>query len=265
MRHLVRIIRLAAALAAVTLAAGAATASAVKVSDDKGGWFWRAGTSNDKYEELDPIDLVWDAGAITSTMSEDHVKNVIEANWNASSPGGPPPSKHKMTFGQLCMRFGRQIAFFRDERPVGDGVTDPRADSEEKNQYAGSTSSRCFSQYHMRFWNDHTIARNVPDYGSQDQMAISGVHHDTSTGQACTLFNGRRYCVGAGHKISAKWDAYRNYAVHRGMRFLCGRSHWRRRPGADHDWQGGRFDGWIAIIKYTYDGPSDNNCENGLK
>jgi hypothetical protein len=201
-------------------------------------------------------------------MSQAGVRNVIEANWNAAQPGGPAPSRHKMTFEQACLGQsgggrGRQIAFFRSETPADSGVG-YAPDTQRLNDYQGSTSSHCFSQYHMRFWSDAAIAANIPGYGRTEQMAISGVHHDTSTGDTC-LANHCAYAFGTGHRVSGLWNAYRNYAVHRGMRFLCGRSHWKRRPGADHNFQGHRFDGWIGIIKFTYDGANDANCSNGLK
>jgi hypothetical protein len=172
-----------------------------------------------------------------------------------------------MTFGQACLfQFGggrgRQIAFFRSEAPGTQGGYAP--DTQRRNDYQGSTSSHCFSQYHMRFWSDSDISTNIPGYGRKDQMAISGVHHDTSTGTTC-LADRCPSAFGRGHRISGLWNAYRNYAVHRGMRHLCGRSHWRRRPGADRNFQGHRFDGWIGLIKLTYDGPNDVNCANGLK
>jgi hypothetical protein len=111
----------------------------------------------------------------------------------------------------------------------------------------------------MRFWTDTDLATNIPSYGPKYQFALSGVHHDIATAShAFGLFGG-------GHKITGRWNGYRDYAVHRGMRLLCGRSHWRRRPGADHNFQGGRFDGWIGIIKDIYDGNNDANCPSGLR
>ena len=179
-----------------------------------------------------------------------------------------------MTFGQLCLLqapseatgldFGRQRVSFRNER-------DPPPKREAVlNDYQGSTSSHCFSQWHMRFWEDTHINRLIPGYGGPYQYAISGVHHDISTGSFCAMVVARR-CVarfGKGHRLSTRrnvWSAYRAYAVHRGMRHLCGRSHYKRRPGMDRDFQGRRFDGWIGIVKYTHDGADERNCPKGLR
>jgi hypothetical protein len=178
-----------------------------------------------------------------------------------------------MTFGQLCLGqaltetfggdFGRQWLSFRREN-------NPPQREAVLNDYQGSTSSGCLSQWHMRFWEDTHINDFIPDYGDPYQYAISGVHYDISTGKVCilsTIYGCARF-IGTGHRLAKDqniWNAYRNYAVHRAMRHLCARSHYKRRPGADRNFQGRRFDGWIGIVKYTYDGPNDENCPNGLR
>lgn len=222
-------------------------------------FYWYLGTrKGDK--ELDPINLLWNGGAITTDMTQDNVRDVVERNWAARTPGGPAPSRGKMTFGQLCLGqrmpafdLGKQRARFR-----ADGG---RSAQDQQNKFQGSTSSRCFSQWHMRFWDD-TTHRSITTGHLRDYIwNLSGVHYDVST---CA----RRWPhpvisprFGGCHKVAGRWAAYRGHAVNRGMRHLCGRQRWRRYPGGDRDFQGHRYDGYVGEIKFTYDGRS---CPRGL-
>ncbi|MGH8512863.1 MAG: hypothetical protein ACREV8_02730, partial [Gammaproteobacteria bacterium] len=259
------------AVACAMLLTIAEMASAQQLRNSR-GYYNLEYTQNTDGEQLDPLSLVWKGGAITTTMTETHVRNVIEDNWNAAQAGGPHPDRGRMTFGQVCLgqaasntfgvHRGRQLVSFR--REIGSPAREAR-----RNDYQGSTSSRCLNQWHMRFWEDTHINEFIPGYGSPYQYAISGVHYDISTGRICIVATtaGCARVVGTGHRLPREqtvWNAARNHAVHRGMRHLCGRSRYKRRPGADRNFQGRRFDGWIGIIKYTYDGPNDQNCPKGL-
>ena len=136
------------------------------------------------------------------------------------------------------------MVFFSDN---GSGDRTPTTTFQE------STSNKCKTQYHMRFWTDVTHAQITQNHGSSGQWSLSGVHRDIST---CTHVNGN---YGGCHKISGHWAHYRNYAINRAMRSMCGRARWRMFPGADRKFQGHSHDGYIGIVK-----GQSSNCPNGL-
>jgi hypothetical protein len=237
----------------------------------RGNFFWALGSrEKGKDKVLDPINIQWIRGNRYTSASEANVKEAVERNWGASSPNGPPPNKHKMLFGSACLvqkdilrRFAGpladsalQDAIFRGQGGLGN--------RRQETQYQGSTSSRCFTQYHMRFWTDHVHDENTPGHDNRDEWAISGVHHDISK---CTIKvppypHPAQRQFGGCHAPTKNWVGNRNYAVRRAMRHLCGRSRWKQYPGGDKNWRGRRFDGYVARIELTYDGP---DCDRGLK
>ena len=223
-------------------------------------WYWYIGSRPmNSNRELDPLNVVWLRGAITDRMTDEAVKNVVKANWRGR------PSKGQMNSDQECLGQNRPFRNYEDgrQRAVfrGDGGG---PNSFATNGYQMSTSNRCYSQYHMRFWNDLVHDGITAGHGAQYQWALSGVHRDVAR---CK----RRFppkvgpTIGACHKVYGRWNTYRNYAVNRAMRALCGRSRWRLYPGADRQFQRGpKFDGYIALVKFTYDGNGSRDCPRGL-
>lgn len=264
-RHLgiVLIVATAAWLGSAELGRERYSAQAHTVSK-RGNFFWALGSrTHNGSRILDPINIQWIHGSIYDDTEEGHVRDVVEQNWGARSPGGPPPDRQRMLFGSVCL--GQSgIARRFSESGIQDVIfkgQGGRGNRRQDTQYQGSTSSHCFTQWHMRFWDDHVHDDISTDHGSIDQWAISGVHHDISK---CSYrvppVVGPRF--GGCHEISGRWNAYRDYAVRRAMKHLCGKSHWKQHPGSDRNFQGHRFDGYIARIELTYDGPG---CDRGLR
>lgn len=241
----------AVAMMQLTIAASPAEAH---ISKQRFGWYWHLGSKNPSGEgpDVDPLNVLWFPGSAYSPASEDGLQDMIETEWRGR------PSRGQMNHGQIChgqgdhtrvFGDGRQKATFRSDNGTGRRTV--------TNEFQESTSTRCFSQYHLRMWMDQAHDDATASHGDRDQWGLSGIHRDISR---CKKKYGIR-TYGGCHKISGRWNGYRNYAVNRAMRSMCGRSRWRLYPGGDRKFQGHPFDGYIALVKGTRGG---SNCPRSL-
>lgn len=231
--------------------------------------YWRMFTHKNQGgspgKSLDPITIMWTRGPLAETTTQDHVKSVVSDYWTHGN----------FTFGQACLlqsKLGRritdsstQIAIF----PARPGNFDP-GDAPDETDYQGSTSPTCLSQWHMRFWDDVEHWQLTGGSGTSHvaayQWAVSGVHHDIST-RSVSLCYGvgiTQKCgaVGAGHRVAGYWNSYRNLAVGRYMKGLCGRSRYRQYLGGGRMWRNHRYDGYYARVELARD---ESGCPRGLR
>lgn len=244
-----------AALAAVPVQLAVLAPDAhAHVSKKRFGWYWHLGTKNPngKGKELDPLNMLWLPGSSYSPASEARLEDMIEQEWRGR------PSKGQMNHGKTCQGQsdltrvfgdGRQKATFRSDNGTGRRTV--------TNEFQESTSSRCFSQYHLRMWMDQAHDDATRSHGDRNQWGLSGIHRDIA--RCKKKYLGREY--GGCHRISGRWNGYRNYAVNHAMKSMCGRSRWRLYPGGDRRFQGHPFDGYIAVVKGTRGG---SNCPRNL-
>lgn len=232
------------------------------VSEGRNYFYWESFTrkkTNDQElgKRLDPTAIVWTSGPEVPEARQDDVRDAVNEFW------GNKPSKGAMTFGQACLGQGGIVRALSDGGVQELRFREPEgAWLRDANDYQGSTSTGCLSQWHMRFWDDEEHWSNYfAEHGDQWQWAVSGVHFDRSTGNIClpTVFGCSR--VGTGHEVVPRWNSFRNFAVNNAMRSLCGRSRWRHFPGQDREWRGDRMDGFIARIDFTRD---TSGCPEGL-
>lgn len=254
----VRVVLLTAALGAVALlAALVPTAGEAHVSKGRSYWYWELMTKNQSYKPTDPLTMLWTHGTLAPETTQDRVRDAVTEYWRTQ------PAR-QLTFDQLCLGqsdAARKISDSGLQKATWLGDTANAARHDDDNDYGGSTSRRCLSQWHMRFWDDEEHVNYTTGHGDKNQWVLSGVHRDHSTGTAEICFPGTCQRVGTGHKVRGRWSVYRNYAVNRALSDLCGRSQWRQFPGADRKIRGGRLDGYIARIDFQLDG---GGCPNGL-
>lgn len=231
------------------------------VSNGQSHWYWelftrRTSSTPTPGPRTDPTAIVWTAGPQAPVTRQEAVVDAVNQFW------GNRPTRNQMTFDQLCLGQSRVARALTDSgtqelrfrTPGGAWVRDV-------NDYQGSTSRTCLSQWHMRFWDDQEHAEHYgANHGGQGQWVVSGIHFDRSTGSVrVPRYFGRRY--GTGHHVSGRWNVYRNFGVNKALRSLCGRSRWRHFPGADREWRGSRMDGYIARIDFQRDA---DGCPPGL-
>lgn len=251
--------RLATAVLLVLLALLIAVPASADAHVSEGrNWYWYLGTrSIDSGRVLDPLNVVLRDGRNPGRATPDEVRRVVRQFWRGRAARG------QMNSDQVCLGQGRvgrnfgdgrQRAVFKGDRPGGARLQD------RPNDYQMSTSNRCFSQYHMRFWDDPTHDAITRSHGVAHQWNIAGVHRDVA---ACA----RRYPprigprFGGCHQISGRWVGYRNYALRGALRTLCTKSRWRQYPGGDMPFQGHPFDGYIGVVELTSDA---SGCPPGL-
>lgn len=236
-----------------------ATAEA-HVSNGQSYWYWELFTRRTSSDQTpgrrtDPTAVVWTAGPQAPIMRQEAVQDAVNEFW------GNRPTRNQMTFDQLCLGQSRVVRALKESGTQELRFRIPGGWVRDVNDYQGSTSRTCLTQWHMRFWDDqeHTEAYGT-DHGSQGQWAVSGIHFDKSTGSVrVPRYFGRRW--GTGHYVEGQWNVYRNFGVNKAMRSLCGRSRWRQFPGADRAWRGSRMDGYIARIDFQRDA---DGCPPGL-
>lgn len=231
------------------------------VSNGQSYWYWELFTRRTSSDQTpgprtDPTAIVWTAGPQAPIASQDAVRDAVNEFW------GNRPASNQMTFDQLCLGQSRVARALTDSGTQELRFRTPGGWLRDVNDYQGSTSRTCLSQWHMRFWDDQEHTAAYPDHGSPGQWVVSGIHFDKSTGSVPLPDGpivGRRY--GTGHSVSGRWNVYRNFGVNKALRSLCGRSRWRQFPGADREWRGSRMDGYIARIDFQRD---DQGCPPGL-